>query len=52
MSIMPNNTMPVPVEFEFQVKKDFHFLSAFAARFNTTIDMDRVYLPATLPTIL
>jgi AraC-like DNA-binding protein len=48
MSTTPNNTMPVPVEFEFQVKKDFHFLSAFADRFNTTIDMDRVYLPATL----
>jgi AraC-like DNA-binding protein len=35
----------MPVEFEFQVKKGFHFLSAFADRFNTTVSMDRVYLP-------
>jgi len=38
----------MPVEFEFQVGKGFHFLTAFAQHFNTKIIKDRVYLPETI----
>lgn len=38
----------MPVEFEFQVRKDFHFLTAFAQRFNTKVENSRVYLPEML----
>jgi len=36
------------VEFEFQVIKNFHFLTAFAEHFSTTVEGDKVKLPAWL----
>ena len=33
------------VEFEFQVIKNFHFLTAFAKHFNTIVEGDKVHLP-------
>jgi AraC-like DNA-binding protein len=33
------------VAFEFQVRKNYHFITAFANHFNTVIKDDKVYLP-------
>src|SRR4051812_15117462 len=33
------------VEFEFQVKKNYHFLTAFAKHFSTIVEADKVHLP-------
>ena len=38
----------MPVEFEFQVRKNYHFISAFAEHFNAIIKGDKVYLPESL----
>jgi len=35
----------MPVEFEFQVRKNYHFITAFAQHFNAVIKGDKVYLP-------
>ena len=35
----------MPVEFEFQVRKNYHFITAFANHFNTVVKDDKVYLP-------
>lgn len=36
------------VEFEFQVTKNYHFLTAFAEYFSTTVEGDKVHLPSWL----
>jgi AraC-like DNA-binding protein len=38
----------MPVEFEFQVRKNYHFITAFAEHFNAVIKGDKVYLPECL----
>ncbi|WP_157543995.1 helix-turn-helix transcriptional regulator [Mucilaginibacter paludis] len=35
----------MPVEFEFQVIKNYHFLTAFAKHFSTIVEGDKVHLP-------
>jgi len=35
----------MPVEFEFQVRKNYHFITAFANHFNGVVKDDKVYLP-------
>jgi len=35
----------MPIEFEFQVRKNYQFMTAFADHFNAVIKDDKVYLP-------
>ena len=42
---MVNPERCMSAEFEFQVTKSFHFLTAFAKHFNTVVEGDKVHLP-------
>ncbi|WP_183580915.1 helix-turn-helix domain-containing protein [Mucilaginibacter sp. X5P1] len=35
----------MPIEFEFKVRKNYHFITAFASHFNAVVKGDKVYLP-------